>query len=243
MLSDYSKRCFVNRILPTLLFVAVVVGAWAAESQPPASGPRGKPIRPPASLLTNTSPFQSDARTVMTLPGGVVITNVPQEFLPRTTNIVRLNAVAARKFEPLGYLPISFMELARFFLTVPTSGPKNDLTPDARWQALRQQIPQDVLALDGKKVAIVGFTLPLTFSNGWTTEFLLLRTQAACCFGMVPRVNELIMVKMAAPGMRPVLDTPVIVGGKLTVKWIGAGDQLAAVYEMLADKIAPVSGD
>jgi hypothetical protein len=164
----------------------------------------------------------------------VTITNIPGEFLPRTTNTVRLPSAAARKFERHGYQPISFIELARFILDVPQFAPA--VAPPARWNAVRQQIPPEVLALDGKRIAMVGFTLPITLLNGRATEFLLLRTQAACCFGMVPRVNEIVMVKMPAPGLAPELDVPMVVGGVLHIKWIGDGDQLTAIYELHADR-------
>lgn len=206
------------------------------------SGPRGAPIRPPAARLTNGPAADLSLSNVLTLPGGVVITNVPPEFLPRTTNIIRLPTRAAIKFEPLGYQPTSFTVLARFFLKLPQPGSPADATPSARWESIRAQIPEDVLAMDGKKVALAGFILPLVVSGGRSTEFLLLRTQSACCFGMVPRVNELILVKMAPPGVTPMLDTPIVVGGKLSLKWIGEGGQLTGIYEMHADKLERASG-
>jgi hypothetical protein len=205
--------------LRLLSFTLLILPIFAAEG---GVIPRGKPIRPPEGVNT---------QNVVRLPGGVVITNVPGEFLPRTTNIVRLPSAAARKYQPLGYQPTSFTELARFFIT-----PEKFTNAAARWEELRKEIPADVLAMNGKKVALAGFTLPLQMEDGRATEFLLLRSQAACCFGMVPRVNELVMVKMAAPGMKPILDTPVVVAGTLAVKWIGE-DQLTAIYEMQADKV------
>jgi len=66
---------------------------------------------------------------------------------------------------------------------------------------VRRQIPDDVLAMNGRKVALAGFVLPLALADGRATEFLLLRTQSACCFGLVPRVNELVIVKVAPPGI------------------------------------------
>lgn len=205
--------------LRLLFFALLLMPVFAAEDR---IIPRGKPIRPPEGVST---------QNVVRLPGGVVITNVPAEFLPRTTNIVRLPSAAARKYQPQGYQPTSFTELARFFIT-----PEKFTNAATRWEELRKEIPEDVLAMNGAKVALAGFTLPLKLENGRATEFLLLRSQAACCFGMVPRVNELVMVKMTAPGMKPILDTPVVVAGTLAVKWIGE-DQLTAIYEMQAERV------
>lgn len=210
--------------LKYFIILVCTASIFSGEDRTPARAPRGKPIRPPAEI--------SDVNTqnIVRLPGGVVITNVPGEFLPRTTNIIRLPTVAARKYEKQGFQATSFTELARFFVTAPTNG-------IADWEAVRRQIPEDVLTMNGRKVALAGFTLPLRIENGRATEFLLLRSQAACCFGMVPRVNELVMVKMNAPGMKPILDTPVVAAGMLSVKWIGGGDQLTAIYEMQAEKV------
>lgn len=197
--------------------VCSFIGSGAAE---PVKAPRGKPIRPAPAF-----PELVSTQNIVRLPGGVLITNIPGEFLPKTTNTVRVPPAAARKFELSGYTATSFTVLSRFFPTNTTEG----------WEKVRAQIPGDVLALDGKKVAVAGFTLPLAVTDGRTKEFILMRTQAACCFGMVPRVNELIMVKMPS-GMKPELDVPVVVGGTFSIKWIGESNDLTAIYEMIADR-------
>jgi hypothetical protein len=218
----------VARGLPVLLLAGVAWHLLAAERVLPP-GPRGKPIRPPAGQRTGAVPPLTN---IITLPGGVVITNIPGEFLPRSTNSVRLPSAAARRFQRHGYHPISFIELARFIVKVPEPG----APASTSWNAVREQIPPEVLALDGKKIALAGFTLPITLVNGRATEFLLLRTQAACCFGMVPRINEIVIVKMAPPGLAPELDVPMVVGGVLQLKWIGEAGQLSAIYELHADR-------
>lgn len=211
-------------------------GAVAPSAKAPPSGPRGQPIRPPAFRLTNTVPG-----TVVTLPGGILITNLPQSVLPKgPTNTVRLPTWAARRFEPLGFAPTSFTVLARFFPDVGSTNAASPLPAEARWPELRKQIPEDVLALDGRKVALAGFILPLALQDGRTTRFLLLRSQSACCFGLMPRVNELVVVNVAAPGVRPRPDTPFVVGGRFQVKWVGLDGQLISLYQMEADKVEAV---
>ncbi|MGV3771868.1 MAG: DUF3299 domain-containing protein [Verrucomicrobiales bacterium] len=217
------------------VLASMLVQLIAADGKSIPPGPRGKPIRPPQIARTNSAPAITNMATVITLPGGVTITNIPGEFLPRSTNTVRLPSVAARRFTRYGYHPTSFTELARFFIKTPESSQGD--AHEAGWPAIRAQIPKDILNLDGKKVALAGFTLPITLVNGRATEFLLLRTQAACCFGMVPRLNEIVIVKMPAPGMTPELDVPMVVGGVLHLKWIGEPDQLTAIYELKADRV------
>ena len=218
--------------IAALMLVATTLAAPGVERKKLPPGPRGEPIRPPGA----TKPAPATIPTnIITLPGGVVITNIPGEFLPSSVKIVPLPSVAARRLAKYGYEPTSFTVLARYFPEAPENA--SELSPAARWESVREQIPDDVLALDGKKIAIAGFTLPITLVDGRATEFLLLRTQAACCFGMVPRVNEIVMVKMEPPGMVPELDVPVVVGGTLELKWIGESDQLTAMYELHADRV------
>jgi hypothetical protein len=224
------------------LVVACLAGVLAAPGQVATNGPRGQPIRPRAPKLTNLPPAELDGPGPVTLPGGIVLTNVPPEYLPRSTNVVRLPTRAARKFEPLGYQSTSFTVLSRFVVKPPAPGSEAAATPSSRWEAVRRQIPEDVLAMDGQKVALAGFLLPLVVVGGRSTEFLLLRTQSACCFGLVPRVNELVMVKMAPPGATPQLDIPVVAAGRLTLKWIGEGDQLTGIYELQAEQVERAAG-
>src|SRR5688572_7120321 len=133
---------FTRMLALRVLFLSLLMAAiFAGEDRRAAKVPRGKPIRAPEVVST---------QQVVRLPGGIVITNVPGEFLPRTTNIVRLPSAAARKYEPLGYQPISFTELARFFIT--PSDARN--SAGSQWESVRAQIPEDVLGLDGKKVAL-----------------------------------------------------------------------------------------
>lgn len=220
-----------------MLVLALTAGlVWGADGAPPVV-PRGKPIRP-ATPATAVDPSAPGA---VRLPGGILITNLPSSVLPKSaTNVVRLPTAAARRFEPLGYLATSFTVLSRFFLAPPEAASVAQATPTARWESIRGQVPQDVLELDGRKVAIAGFMLPVTLNEGRTTEFLLLRSQSACCFGMVPRVNELIIVKVPAPGVVPKPDVPVVVGGTLSLRWIGEGGQLTAIYDLAGDKVERV---
>jgi len=211
------------------------------EGLPP--GPRGKPIRPPPVFLTNSPAPGAEGPTVVTLPGGRVITNLPTSVLPQSpSNTVRLPNRAARKFEPMGYQATSFTELARFFVELPPTNLLAAMSPAARWEMVRKQIPLDIQALDGRKVALAGFVLPLALSGGRATELLLLRTQSACCFGLMPRVNELILVTLPAPGIVPRPDTPFVAAGTLAVKWVGEGGELIAIYEMKADRLEPAAG-
>jgi hypothetical protein len=74
-------------------------------------------------------------------------------------------------------------------------------------------------ALDGKTVVVTGYVLPVSFVNGRTREFMLMRSQATCCFGLAPKANEFLMVVTdSADGVPAVQDTPSTFAGTLRIK-------------------------
>ena len=59
---------------------------------------------------------------------------------------------------------------------------------------LEEQIPAQIRAMDGKKIEIQGFMLPLELSDDTLRTFMLLENQMACCFGAIPRLNQWVYV-------------------------------------------------
>ena len=109
--------------------------------------------------------------------------------------------------------------------------------------ATRAKIPSAVQALDNHFVAIRGFLLPLKMNNGLTIEFLLLRNQSMCCFGSVPKVNEWIAVQPHGEGVKPSLDQPITVIGRLQVGEIRENGYLVGIYRMGAEKVIMHEGN
>ena len=113
--------------------------------------------------------------------------------------------------------------------------------------ALNSQIPETILVLHGRSVAIEGFMLPVVSEKGWISEFMLLRDTQACCFGVIPELNEWVYVKVNSEGkgvkskrkkVRFLNNVPVTVKGKLLV-----GSQIdpntgVNIYVMQADDVA-----
>jgi hypothetical protein len=138
----------------------------------------------------------------------------------QTTNI------AARDARLPGYLSISFNTLSAFALPL-----SNDVSPN-----VATLIPLDVRGLDGQKAVIEGFLLPVRMNEGLAVEFLLMRNQSMCCYGVPPKINEWITVQ-TAKGVKPVMDQPILVAGTLHVGEILDNGSLAGIYRMDADKI------
>ncbi len=97
----------------------------------------------------------------------------------------------------------------------------------------REQIPASVRTLDTKKVAIKGFMLPYRNNGESVTEFILLRNQGLCCFGMVPRMNEWVHVTMApGTGAPYAIDLPITVFGTLAVGELYEKNVLMSINRM-----------
>ena len=101
------------------------------------------------------------------------------------------------------------------------------------------EIPDEVKQIDGKKVAITGFMLPIDVDKGKVQRFLLLKSTMSCCFGVAPRINEVIYVESSKKQkIQTVMDMPITVFGKLSVGQQFREDlMLIGVYQLALDEV------
>jgi hypothetical protein len=138
-----------------------------------------------------------------------------------------------------GYIKASFEQLSTFKITPPPFNP--NAKPGSAGPSLGAQIPDAIRGLDGRKAVVTGFMLPIKMEGGLVTEFLLMRSQMMCCYGVVPQVNEWVLVHMAK-GVHQLMDVPVSFGGQLHVKELYENGFLTAIYQLDGDKILPTKG-
>jgi hypothetical protein len=112
-----------------------------------------------------------------------------------------------------GYEGVSFARLSGFRFIVP----ETLLVRTNADGALLPQIPPEVRALDGRKVAVRGFMQPLQVQDGYAREFLLARDPGTCCFGAEPQFNHYLLVRCVGRGNRPVRGVPPVLGVPVTV--------------------------
>ncbi len=103
------------------------------------------------------------------------------------------------------------------------------------------EFPESAQVLDGKRVAIVGYMIPLDWVQGEDriTSFMLVRDFAQCCFGGMPRPDEWIDV------ITPIGESagfyayrPIRVIGKLRVGLDRPTDAMvSSVYQMVATDV------
>lgn len=101
------------------------------------------------------------------------------------------------------------------------------------------EIPDKVKQLNEKKVAITGFMLPIDVDKGKVRRFLLLKSTMSCCFGVAPRINEVIYVESSKKQkIQSVMDTPITVFGKLSIGQQFREDlMLMGVYKLELDEV------
>jgi len=138
-----------------------------------------------------------------------------------------------------GYVKAGFEHLAVFKITPPPFDAK--AKPGSAGPSLGDQIPEAIRRLDGRKAIVTGFMLPIKMEGGRVTELLLMRTQMMCCYGVMPQVNEWVLVRMAK-GVYQLMDVPVAFGGVLHVKELYENGFLTAIYTLDGERMLPTKG-
>lgn len=138
---------------------------------------------------------------------------------------------------PAGYRSIGFEKLSAFpfDVTYQMLDDKKDAR-SASADTLRQ-IPDEVKALNDHKVSVKGFMLPTTLEHGRATEFLILRNQSMCCYGIPPKITEWVNVRTAGKGIKPIMDQPVTVCGTFHVGDVRENGELVGIYRLDAEKL------
>jgi hypothetical protein len=97
--------------------------------------------------------------------------------------------------------------------------------------------PDEVRAMDGQKVRIEGYMIPLKFEDGAVKTFFLSRYMMGCCFGMLPKANEIIEVQMLGEkGAYYDAYMPFVVVGTFEIVEEGTSpDFLQSVFRIQAD--------
>ena len=201
--------------------------------------------------------FSKDTSLVEWLPGDLLrlvgrfeiqLADYNVETEPKLTTPIRVNFSLftidiaegfAIPTEMIGdYLRVPFGFLSYYWLDEPDwrkmANPKYIVA-----LSYNTEIPDEVKQIDGKKVAITGFMLPIDVDKGKVKRFLLLKSTMSCCFGIAPRINEVIYVESSKKQkIRAVMDMPITVFGKLSVGQEFRKDlMLVGVYQLELDEV------
>jgi hypothetical protein len=137
-----------------------------------------------------------------------------------------------------GYLRLGFDKLASYKFIPPTYDPAAD--PKATPPSGEEQIPAGVKNWSGKKAIVTGFMLPVKMDGGLVTEFLLVKDPMMCCYGVVPNMNEWVVVKMVKGGVKPLMDVPISFYGELKVGAMFENGYMTGIYLLEGEKMGEV---
>lgn len=215
--------------------LAVVVTACSPEQErssatAPASqvAVQGEPIKP---LVPPQEPAASQATASAVAVASEVAKQDPvQVAVAPAAQVIRSG--------DQDYLAVGFDWLASY--TFEVSDDLLEAKGDAKELAEKtnRQIPEAIRKLNEQTVAVKGYMLPLKVEQGAVTEFLLMRDQSMCCFGTVPKINEWVSVKTIGKGVKPIMDEPVTIFGKLHVGEMRENGYLVGIYRMDGEKLA-----
>ena len=79
------------------------------------------------------------------------------------------------------------------------------------------EIPRAIRDFDGRRAAVSGYVMPIRMQARGVTEFLLVRDQLSCCFGLSPEMNHWIHVTMPRSELRSNIFQIITVQGTLRV--------------------------
>jgi hypothetical protein len=135
-----------------------------------------------------------------------------------------------------GYLKLGFDRLAAYKFVAPTYDPASKV-PQASGE---EQIPAGVKSWSGHKAIVTGFMLPVKMDAGLVTEFLLVKDPMMCCYGVVPNMNEWVVVRMVKGGVRPLMDVPISFYGELKVGPMFENGYMTGIYLLEGEKMGAV---
>jgi len=130
---------------------------------------------------------------------------------------------------------IGFDVLSQFKYTIYDAG--SGASADEIKAAMnRDQVPAWIRVLDHERVALTGYMMPLTFENGLSTKFIMMKDLNTCCYGAVPSMNDYVIVTMKDKGISPVQDIPVRLVGTFRIDQKYEGDYLVSLFVMDGEK-------
>ena len=155
----------------------------------------------------------------------------------RTDQASELGTVQATPLVTEAYQSLTFNILTHYPFREPNWAKMDDPAYIASLK-LDEQISPQIQAMNGKKVEIQGFMLPLDMSEGHLRTFMLLKDQMACCFGNIPRLNEWVYVRV--PKKKEISihqDVLVTLFGTLRVGAKFEREVLTGIYHLELDRI------
>lgn len=230
-----------NKKFIAVMSVAIVATACSRQSESTSVKPPMEVKGEPIQKLADAGPAATDDMALPIADAAEVVTAGTEAIPAATVVVAETKSLAAPEMIRSGdqdYLSVGFDKLASYEFEVTDDLLEAKGEPAALAAKSNSMIPETVRNLNESSVALKGYMLPLKVEQGQVTEFLLMRDQSMCCFGAVPKINEWVSVKTTGSGMKPIMDQPVTIFGKLHVGEIRENGYLVGIYRMDGEKLA-----
>jgi len=218
----FGATAFPRLSAVALLALLLTISGGAPGAAVAGQPIRGTPIDSPPETNTPAPPLAPQSK-----PTGAQLSTTNAIPLPDTANPQTAG----------GCLEMGFDKLSGFTAEVLYEEGSTNGVRYPHAVKMTGEIPQRIKTLDNQMVAVKGFMLPLRQEQGLTTEFILLRSRMMCCYGMMPRINEWIHVRMGGKGVRCIMDIPVTVCGKLHVEEYRENRTMLGIYRLDGQKV------
>lgn len=222
------------RLLPIVLAAcAFGVQCLAQVSQ---DAPKGQPVGAPIGAPIGGAPAAGAAPAQPGTPGRVI----PQASWDILDKMEQGGGEGFQLSHDGEHLKITFGALASYEYEVADPAKLREAKDPA--QVLGNQIPPAIKGLDGKKVLLVGFMVPIDVDRrGNVTSFALTKNQAFCCYGIPPGLNELVVVDMAEGKTAPYsYDVPVAAYGTMHVGEEIDDGYILSLYRVTSTEVVDV---
>ena len=247
-----NRRFYISSVMAFGLFMLLVLPillgrrTGSPEAMVQAQVVRGAKIEaaavsPNSSSATNALAVLSNSITA-TAAAGVVSNSNQMVGVPRPKLMAADSNSLLEIIQQDGknYLNLSFAKLSAFPFTVTPEVSDATTNAEESSRLARAQVPDTIKTLTEKPAAVTGFMLPVRVVGGLASDFLLMRNQSACCYGIMPRVNEWVIVHANnRKGVKPVMDVPVTALGTFHVGEMRENGRLMGIYYLECEQLLP----
>jgi hypothetical protein len=151
------------------------------------------------------------------------------------------NAASAPAKASAANVVIGFDQLAGFRLVLTPEVEIN--TNRIAWadSQVMAMIPESIRKLDGQRISVEGFMLPIGYEKDRLAEFILIRDMPGCCYGGPPNAHEWVKAVVKSPKITTEMYHPVRVRGIFHVGVERQGGYLSSIYRLDAEtaEVAP----
>lgn len=234
-----NRRFYVSAAVAFALFLLLVLPVFLIRPLgSPATMVQAQVVRGEKIATAPMPPVPNrDANALAVLSNAISAAAVPR---PKLIAADSNSLPEIIKVDGVNYLNLSFARLSSFPFKVTPEMADATGNPEAASRLAREQVPDTVKAFTEKPAAVTGFMLPVRMTGEGASDFMLLRNQSACCYGVMPRVNEWVIVHTKGRAVKPVLDVPVTAIGMFHVGEMREDGHLVGIYYLECDQLLPI---